>query len=221
MDSTATTERLEQAEKEAALAVTEIEKDFPVLHGLAVVALWSWLEHFVKGFVALWLLNKREAKNVAAVQKLRVKLGDYLQLQKSEQAHFLVELLEQDLAAPLKRGVKRFESLLEPFGISGALPEGCAKELFELQQIRNAIAHRNGRADRRLRAECPWLKLKQNQQIYVSRGMLHKYANASAELLLVILYSVGDLYKIDLRAQSAERKAAEQNKNIDSSNGST
>jgi hypothetical protein len=221
MDASATTERLEQAEKEAALAVTEIEKDFPVLHGLAVVALWSWLEHFVKGFVALWLLNKREARNVAAVQKLRVKLGDYLQLQKSEQAHFLVELLEQDLAAPLKRGVKRFESLLEPFGISGALPEGCAKELFELQQIRNAIAHRNGRADRRLRAECPWLKLKQNQQIYVSREMLHKYANASTELLLIILYSVGDLHNIDLRAQSAERKAAEHNRSIDSSNGNT
>jgi hypothetical protein len=212
MDSSATIERLEQAEKDAALAVTEIEKDFPVLHGFAVVALWSWLEHFVKGFVALWLLNKREAKNIAAVQKLRVKLGDYFQLQKSEQAHFLVELLEQDLAAPLKRGVKRFESLLEPFGISGALPEGCAKELFELQQIRNAIAHRNGRADRRLRAECPWLKLKQNQQIHVSKEMLYKYANASAELLLVILYSVGDLHKIDLRAQSAERRAAEQKK---------
>lgn len=189
--------RIKQAENEAELAVTEVEKGFPVLHGFAVVALWSWLEHFVKGFVALWLLHKREAKNVAAVQKLRVKLGDYLQLQKAEQAHFLVELLEQELAAPLKRGAKRFESLLEPFGISGALPDGCAQSLFELQQIRNAIAHRNGRADRRLRAECPWLKLKNNQPIYVSREMLEKYANASAAFLLTVLYSIGDLHNLE------------------------
>lgn len=155
--------------------------------------------------------KKRDAKNVPAIQKLRVKLGDYLQLQKSEQAQFLVELLEQELAAPLKRGAKRFESLLEPFGISSALPEGCAKQLFELQQIRNAIAHRNGRADRRLRSECPWLKLKQNQQIQVSRKMLHGYSEASVQLLIAILYGIGELYEIDLRAQAAERSAAGKN----------
>jgi hypothetical protein len=195
---------LEQAEKEASLAATEIEKGFPVLHCLAVVALWSWLEHCVKGFLALWLLHRRDAINVAAVQKLRVKLGDYLQLQKAEQAHFLVELLEQDLASPLKRGATRFESLLEPFGLSGALPDGCAQTLFELQQVRNAIAHRNGRADRRLRTQCPWLKLRLNQPVHVSGAMLQGYSNASGEFLLTLLYRVGDRYGTDLRVKSGK-----------------
>jgi hypothetical protein len=94
--------QLERSEKEAVLAATEVNKDFPVLHGLAVVALWSWLEHFVKGFLALWLLHHPGALNTAAIQRLRVRLGDYLQLDRDEQAHFLVELLEQGerLAAP-------------------------------------------------------------------------------------------------------------------------
>lgn len=201
-DDPSSAKRLEQAEKEAALAVAEIEKGFPVLHGLAVVALWSWLEHFVKGLIALWLLHRREAINVAAVQKLRVKLGDYLQLQKAEQAHFLVELLEQELASPLKRGANRFESLLEPFGLSGALPDGCAQKLFELQQVRNVLAHRNGRADRRLRAECPWLKLKLNQPVHVTREMLHAYSSATGEFLLTLLYRVGDAYGTNLRVKS-------------------
>ena len=200
-DDPSVAKQLERTEKEAALAVTEVERGFPVLHGFAVVGLWSWLEHFVKGFLALWLLHRSEAMNVAAVQKLRVRLGDYLQLQKPEQAHFLVELLEQDLASPLKRGVTRFESLLEPFGLTVPLPEGCAKLLFELQQVRNAIAHRNGRADRRLRTECPWLKLKLNQPVSVTRSMLHAYSGAAGEYLLALLYKVGDVYNVDLRPE--------------------
>jgi len=190
--------KLERAQKEAELAGTEVDRDFPVLHGLAVVGLWSWMEHFVKGFVALWLAHRRDALNVPAVQKLRVKLGEYLQLQKAEQAQFLVELLEQELASPLKRGATRFDSLLQPFGLTFQLPDGCAQTLFELQQVRNAIAHRNGRADRRLRSDCPWLKLKINQPVLVSRVMLRTYATAAAEFLLAFLYRVGEIYSVDL-----------------------
>lgn len=191
--------KFERAQREAELASTEVEKDYPVLHGLAVVALWSWMEHFVKGFVALWLMHRRDALDVPAVQKLRVRLGDYLQLQKAEQAQFLVELLEQELASSLKRGATRFESLLQPFGLSFQLPDGCSDALFELQQIRNAIAHRNGRADRRLRSDCPWLKLKINQPVMVSRKMLNAYSAAAGEFLLAFLYRVGDVYDADLR----------------------
>lgn len=196
--------KLDRAQKEAELASTEVEKDFPVLHGLAVVALWSWMEHFVKGFVALWLTHRRDALDVPAVQKLRVRLGEYLQLQKAEQAQFLVELLEQELASSLKRGATRFESLLQPFGLSFQLPDGCGETLFELQQIRNAIAHRNGRADRRLRSDCPWLKLKINQPVLVSRKMLHTYSGAAGEFLVAFLYRVGDVYSVDLRPTERE-----------------
>lgn len=196
--------KLDRAQKEAELASTEVERGFPVLHGFAVVALWSWMEHLVKGFVALWLAGRRDAMDVPAVQKLRVRLSEYLKLQKSEQANFLVELLEQELANSLKRGATRFESLLQPFGLSFQLPDGCGETIFELQQIRNAIAHRNGRADRRLRSECPWLKLKVNQPVLVSHKMLNAYYDAAGKYLLVFLYQVGDVYSVDLRPTELE-----------------
>ena len=198
-DQPDTMKKLARAQKAAELASTEVEKDFPVLHGLAVVAIWSWMEHFVKGFVALWLMHRRDALDVPAVQKLRVRLGEYLRLQKAEQAQFLVELLEQEIASSLKSGASRFESLLQPFGLSFQLPEDCGETLFELQQIRNAIAHRNGRADRRLRSDCPWLKLKINQPVLVSRKMLDTYSEAAGKFLLALLYQVGDVYSVDLR----------------------
>lgn len=203
-DDQDSSKRLERAQKEADLATAEVAKQFPVLHGFAVVALWSWMEHFVKGFVALWLMHRRDALEVQAVQKLRVRLGEYLQLSKAEQAQFLVELLEQELASPLKRGATRFESLLEPFGLSFPLPDGCGQTLFELQQVRNAIAHRNGRADRKLRADCPWLKLKANQAVQVDHKTLRGYSEASIEFLLALLYRVGDVYSLNLRPTEAE-----------------
>lgn len=192
--------RLVRAQKRAELASTEVEKDFPILHGFAAVALWSWLEHFVKGFVALWLMHRRDALKTPAVQKLRVRLGEYLQLDKSEQAHLLVEMLEQELGSPLKQGTNRFESLLQPFGLSFQMDADIGRTLFELQQVRNAIAHRNGRTDRRLRSNCPWLKLKINEPIQISRDQIHVYAAAAAEFLLSLLYQVGDLHGIDLRS---------------------
>lgn len=195
--------RLDLAEKEAALAETEVEKDFPVLHGFAVVALWSGLEHFTKSLIALWLTHRKDALTAPSVQRLKVKLGDYLQLSKAEQAHYLVELLEQDLASPLKRGVSRFESLLELFSLGGSLPDGCAKTLFELQQVRNVIAHRNGIADRRLRSECPWLKVKLTQPVPVTREMLNHYFDAAMEYALTVFYRIGDAYGHDLRPEDA------------------
>ena len=204
-DTADTARQIESAEKEAALAQQEVEKNFPVLHGLAVVALWSWLENFVKEFVVLWLLHRKDAYSVAALQKLKVRLGEYLQLSKTEQAHYVVELLEQDLASPLKRGVTRFDSLFEPFGlVATPLPEGCAKTLFELQQVRNAIAHKNGNADRQLKSACPWLKVKLNQPVPVSHEMLHAYTGACMQYLVVRLYDVGDRYVTNLRPDDEE-----------------
>lgn len=191
--------RLEVAEKDAARAQTEVDSDFPLLHGLALVAIWSALEHFVKGLVASWILHRRDAIEAQALQRLKVKLGDYVQLSRPEQARYLVELLEQELAGPLKRGVGRFETLLNPFSLGGAVPDDCAKSIFELQQVRNVIAHRNGRIDKRFRKECPWFKAKLNQPVQISREQLSRYQGASMQYALTIFYRIGDLYGHDLR----------------------
>lgn len=206
VDQEKSLKQIEAIEKEAALAQTEVDEDFPVLHSFAVVALWSWIEHFIKGLITLWLLNRKDAFANVAVQRLKVKVGDYVLMSKNEQAAYLAELLEQELASPLKKGVNRFESLLEPFGLSGSFSDKYAKKLFELQQVRNVIAHSNGKADRRLRVECPWLKLKLNQPVHVSQTMLTEYAAAAAGYLLEVLYRVGDVYETNLRQESAHSK---------------
>lgn len=192
-------DKIRVAEEEASLAQTEIDKGFPVLHKFAVVALWSWLEHFVKDFVALWLQNRQEPLKRPPLSKIKIRLGDYIQLSKAEQAGYLVELLEQEIASPLKKGVTRFESLLEPFLPGSPLPEGCAPAIFELQQVRNVIAHRNGLIDRRLKSACPWIKGRVGQPVKVTGEMLNRYSEATSQYLLEVLYRAGEAHDIDLR----------------------
>ncbi len=196
--------QLDENKNEALLMQFELNHGFPVLHGFAVVALWSWLEHFVKGFLALWILYRKDALNVPVVQKLKVRLGEYLQLEGEEQSRYLLDLLESELGSPRKRGVTRFESLLEPFGLSGPLPDGCAEALFELQQVRNAIVHNNGCADRKLITACPWLGFRLEQVINVSNEMLDRYSDALGTYTRALVYRAGDLHGIDLRARAGQ-----------------
>jgi hypothetical protein len=190
---------LDDAKKDAALAQREIDEDFPVLHGLVTIALWSWLEHFVKGLLEVWFLHRPAAMNTPAIHRLKVRLGDYMQLSKAEQAGHLVELLEQELAGPLKQGLGRFNCLLEVIGFNVVVSDEAKRTIFEHQRVRNVLAHRNGRVDARFKSECPWMKYKVGAELRVSRTMLLAYTSASAEFLLALLYLVGDDFKINLR----------------------
>lgn len=193
-------ENAKYAKESAELAAREVDSDFPVLHSLAVVALWSWLENFVKGYVSLWFLHRPDSAAVPAVQKLKVELGKYIHLSKEEQADYVVELFEAGTPPDLKRrGVDRFEWLLEPLGLSANPGADQRKKLLELQQIRHVVAHRNGIVDRKLLAACPWVQAAPGQPIEVKGEMIARYFQVTAEYALEIFYRVGDIYEVDLR----------------------
>lgn len=191
-------QRLESAENDAALAKEEIHNDFPALHGFAVVALWSWLEHFVKGLLKLWITNVDEFGSTSFL-KTKVRIGEFLQLGPEQQAERLVDLLEHELSSDQKFGQKRFSAMLEPFGLATQLEDPYARDLYELQQVRNSVVHKDGNADQRLLDACPWLDYELNQGICISGERLRAYSDAAGQFLLLTLYKAGDLYGLDLR----------------------
>ena len=203
-DHPATKLQIEDAEKRAELAKQELSEDFPVLHALAVVQTWSMTENLIKGLLTHWIINHKDSYALPAIHKLRIRLGEFVNQSEIEQAEYVVELLEQDLGSTFKGGVQRFESMLQPFSLSGPVPDECSKVMFELQHVRNSIAHRNGIVDRRLRDACPWLAMPTGTRLRVSRVMLAGYASAAIEYLLMVLYRVGDTYGVD-RPPSSER----------------
>lgn len=149
-----------------------------------------------------YIAHNRKALEAPAFHKIRIRLGDYVALSKREQIAHIVELLAQDSSSVAKHGVNRFEALLDPLGLSGEIPKDVARTLFELQQVRNVIAHKNGRCDRRLRASCPWLKVKIGSNVSIGPGRLNAYGSAAREYVLEVLYRIGDMHGMSIRPTS-------------------
>lgn len=99
----------------------------------------------------------------------------------------LAELLEREVGAPLKVGVDRFEELLKCIGLSGSVPDGVGRTIFEMGQVRNVLVHRGGIVDRRFVSACPWLGLNPGDKVSVDRESLSRFASAALDYAVVYL----------------------------------
>ena len=88
-------QRVADAQKEAELARREVSEGFPLLHAQATIALWSALEATVRLFTVRWLQNYKPAMDVEAIQKLRVRIGEYERLEGEDRFFYILERLEQ------------------------------------------------------------------------------------------------------------------------------
>ena len=197
-----TCDELKAAAEQKTLAQREVDKGFPLLHEQATVFLWGSLEALIRSFVASWLGNRQEAWQSPDVKKLKVNLGDYEALDPGDRCLWVVDLLDKATGAPLRVGVNRFDELLRPFGLQGPFPDDAKKTLFELSQVRNALMHRRGRADRRLIDACPWLELSPGDQIEISHKMWRRYNSVVGMYVLKLIDRVGEAFgfeRLDLK----------------------
>lgn len=168
----AESEDLIRAEREASLAKSEVENDFPLVHAHALLGMWSALEALVEDVAAGWLATHPETLERPEFSKIRVPFLEFRKMTPEEQTAYLISEVQRDVR--LSQGVTRYERLLDLLGLDGTVPDDLRRALFEAQQVRNVLAHRAGLADRRLVEGCPWLKLSAGQRVTVShRGFLY------------------------------------------------
>lgn len=191
--------KLERAKAEAILAKREVEEDFPLLHGWAVISIWALLEALIKSFVAEWLKRKPTAWRIESIQRLKIRIGEYESIPNTERHLFVAELLERETGAGLKKGTSRFEALLKPFGLSGESPDIVKRTIFELGQVRNLIVHRGGRVDRTFREACPWIQVSLGHELKVSNKMMRKYFMAVHIYITLLICRVGTYFGADMR----------------------
>lgn len=196
-DTPEAAQRLADAKKDADLAKTEVETGFPVLHAWAVVGLWALFESTIRTFASEWLKHKRTAWKAESIQKLRVRIGDYESIPKGLKHRYVIELLERELGTGLKYGINRFETLLEPFGLSGEVPASLGREVYEFAQVRNLIVHSASKVDRRFNEACPWLKVKTGENFHVSHRMFEKYHFVATSYITLLIYRTGTYYGRD------------------------
>ena len=186
------------AQELASLARNEVEENFPLLHAHNLVAIWALLEALIRTFVAEWVAHYPEAISTPAFGKIKVSLGDYHCIPDEEKPLYIAELLERELGAGLRNGIDRFEAMLKPFGFSGGVSRETRKSIFELGQIRNAIVHRAGHADRTLVDSCPWLHLKIGEKIKVSREIYARCFNAAHDYNVQLIARIGEKFGADM-----------------------
>jgi hypothetical protein len=195
-NSKITEKEIEEAAKERDLAQYEVDNGFPLLHEQATVAIWSSLEALVRSFTAEWLAHNREAWRNTQVKKLRVRLGDYESLTGTDRCFWVVDLLDQALSGPLRKGVSRFECLLQPFGLNGQIDGKITKTLYELSQVRHVIVHRRSIADRKLLEACPWLPFKSGERIKITREMWYRYNTAVINYVIELIQRLREIFGV-------------------------
>ena len=191
-------DRLKAAKKEAELAEKEVAEGFPILHAQTTISLWSNLEAAIRLFIVRWIQNDKKALKTETIQRLRVTISDYESLEGEDRYFYILDRLEQELSAPLKMGITRFESILEPFDLSGPVDENMRRDLFEFNQIRNVLVHRSGLADRRLINSCPWMNYKVGDAVKVSHEMIERYFEATYYYITELMVRVGMYFGLDV-----------------------
>lgn len=168
------------------LALREVAEGFPGLFGQGVVSLWGLLESGVRSVAASYIQGMTGALQLPDLAKLKVKLGEYEALDGEDRAYYVLDLVERELAGPLRSGAERFECLLKVFSLDGPVPDELGRTLFEFSQVRNLLAHKDGVADRRFVNNCPWLPVSVGCEFHVDASRFHKYASASGDYMALI-----------------------------------
>lgn len=198
---------LEEAQKIAKLAETENERRFPLLHAHSLIGMWAAFEASVEDMLVGFLINDPNVLENDVFRKIRIRLGEFELLEKEERMRFLLSEFERNQSAGRKQGVDRFEMLLEPFGLSGAIDAEIKKNIREMHHIRNVLVHRAGKADRRIVEGCPWLGLSLGQNVTVSPEAMSRYEHSLVRYMTELIYRCGPKFGVDLRPSKEDSEA--------------
>jgi hypothetical protein len=106
---------------------------------------------------------------------VKITLADYLRATDDKKFEYLLDDLKSTSKANLQAGAGRFEALLEPFNMGGAVNDRVRALLHELFHVRNLIVHKGGRADTRFIAACPSFSLSTGQRVTLTAWHARRY----------------------------------------------
>ncbi len=174
-----TARQMELIEAEEKFATEQSAQGIPYLYDLAVVRLWGTLAACIDDVVAAALQNPESCKDNKLLARLKGPLISFRSASPVEQAEYLAETLRRELNASLKVGVGRFEDILDPIGMAGAVDEVIRKLLLELSQVRNVVVHKRGRVDKRYLESCPWSSQNIGDQVATNAESFDLYYHAA------------------------------------------
>src|SRR5262249_41344073 len=98
-------------------------------------------------------------------------------LSRIKRLRLIFNSFKQKIEPSAKRGVGRFESVLEAVDLGGAVHDDARRLLFEMSEIRHIIVHRNGVVDHKFVNSCRSFGLKEGDRIGVTLPLIEAYAH--------------------------------------------
>ena len=170
-----------------ALAMRERDGGFQLLLRHASVALWGALDASVPQFVAAYLREFPDLLRTEGFARVKLPAVALLTTSESDVWSEIVLELERNFGAPLKKGIGRFECLLEAIGLGRPIETDQRRDLLELSQVRNLIVHKFGVVDARFATNCPWLKVAVGDRLALSFEDYGRYYAAALNYVATIV----------------------------------
>src|SRR6266571_9297408 len=188
---------LQKAERDAAYSQKEIDAGFPLLHAHTLVGAWGALEAAIEDMLVGILLNEPRHLQDPSLGKIRIPLAEFEALEKEDRMRLLIEEIRRNNPSGRKNGNVTFESLLERFLLSGPVNADISRDIWEANQVRNVIVHRNSIADRHLVKSCPWMKMNIGDKVIITSQQIDRYGHALCEYVATILRRLEVRYGVD------------------------
>jgi hypothetical protein len=178
---------LQKANSDAAFTNKECDEEYPLLHAFFLVGAWAALEAGVEDMLVGILVSEPIALVSDVFAKIRVPLSKYEQLDKEERMRLLLSELQRANASGLAQGVNAFERALDAFALSGPVQDTLRDTLWNLNNIRNVIVHRDSRADSRFVENCPSLGFTLGERILVNHKTYSELTREIDHYVIVLM----------------------------------
>jgi hypothetical protein len=136
----------------------QAQSDYPYLFSLVAVRLWAMVEAAARELVIEGVKQPIPLPRPGALAKLKGPIAPFVGADAALQAELVADALWHSVEGQYL-GTERYDAVLDRIGFAGDSHNTIREILVELSEVRHCVVHRDGFADRRLLATCPWLCL--------------------------------------------------------------
>lgn len=144
----------------------------------SVLDLSSNIEIFLNEVLRAHIAFKPTLLDCDIADKVRISIRTFVLLSEDQRLDLIAEELLHELQRGSGRGIGRLTAVMEFLGYVVPLDPEWTRSMFELQVLRNLIAHKWGNVDRRFASEMPALSSFVGQSVDVSPTALDIYCRA-------------------------------------------
>ncbi|WP_412030616.1 hypothetical protein [Deinococcus yunweiensis] len=183
------------ADRQSEIYNSDIDYEKSKIVEMHLVYLWGKIDNLIKDILIEHVsidspespLNSENSSLVKILSKIPLS-ATFFGMSDKEKRIYIIEEIYQKNNESRKQGLGKFEDMLALFELSGPVPRELSDKIFELQNIRNVIAHNSSIADKKFCERCPGLNYKAGQRLVLTHEDFNRHYSAVISYISVITF---------------------------------